>query len=60
MYDVVRNENSVVFNKKYNDEAEEIKFKIEALIKNQSKSNDVKLDDTDILRKSKQLSLMMV
>lgn len=55
IHDAVHNENSVVFNNKYNDEAEEIKLKIEALIKNQSKSNDVKLDDTDLLRKYKQL-----
>ena len=46
----VHNENSVVFNKKYNDVAEEIKSKIEALIKNQSNSND-----PDTLRKYKQL-----
>ena len=48
--DAVHNENSVVFNKKYNDVAEEIKSKIETLIQNQSKSSD-----PDLLRKYKQL-----
>ena len=50
IFGAVHNENTVVFNHKYNDEAQEIKLKIEALLKNQSKSND-----PDVLRKYKQL-----
>ncbi|MHB8100916.1 MAG: DUF4429 domain-containing protein [Methanosarcina sp.] len=61
IHDAVHNENSVIFNKKYNDVAEEIKTKIEALIENQSKLNDSqsKSNDPDILRNINNF-LMMV
>ena len=55
LYGAVHDENSVVFNKKYNDAAEEVKLKIEDLIKNQSKLNNHTSNDPDILRKYKQL-----
>lgn len=55
LYGAAHDENSVVFNKKYNDIAEEVKLKIENLIKNQSKVSNPTPNDPDILRKYKQL-----
>ena len=55
LHGAAHSENSILFNKKYNDEAEKVKLKIESLVQNQSKLNNPTSNDPDILRKYKQL-----